>query len=278
MFTGTSKRGYSVTVGSVSPVVRAMNAIAAAKTETTATTRSTSTGQAQDTSDRTTRRAVVIENEVKDVPAQTPRSAHRLVAPLPSPGARHIQMAAASKQPIAPLLHPQAPVATDVTTRTHGYADVQLKSAATEPTTTLTRREQGDETAVVRSADTRPGKRRREIDEFDDMKQALLMQEIEDPMLVGEYSESIFSYMRELEVYAAFSLVTLFDFVYNQRSSEQILTFILSTLTHTHRSCWRHRLGTWRADQGMLGQFGGFVWISHAGCVILSTPLERLSS
>ncbi|KAG0283894.1 Cyclin-A2 [Linnemannia gamsii] len=207
MATGTNKPGYPVKAGSVSPFFMAMNTIVAAKTETTTTTRSTFTDRIQDISDRTTRRAGVIENEIENVPAQVSRSVQRLVAPLPSPGARHIQKAAAaSKQPIAPLRHPQVPAAADVEARTRGCADVQLKSAVTEPTTTLTRREREDDAVGVGSADTRPGKRRREVDEFDDMKQALLMQEIEDPMLAGEYSDSIFSYMRELEIMLAPSI------------------------------------------------------------------------
>jgi hypothetical protein len=83
---------------------------------------------------------------------------------------------------------------------------------------TYTRRERVSDAVGARSVDNRPGKRRREVDEFDDMKQALSMQEMEDPMLAGEYSDSIFSYMRELEVLVvlvAFSLVTLFDFSAN---------------------------------------------------------------
>ncbi|KAG0312409.1 hypothetical protein BGZ97_011210 [Linnemannia gamsii] len=64
---------------------------------------------------------------------------------------------------------------------------------------TYTRRERVSDAVGARSVDNRPRKRRREVDEFDDMKQALSMQEMEDPMLAGEYSDSIFSYMRELE-------------------------------------------------------------------------------
>lgn len=57
---------------------------------------------------------------------------------------------------------------------------------------------------VEGASDKRPGKRRRDIDESNELQRVLQIQEIEDPMLAGEYSESIFSYMRELEVYTMF--------------------------------------------------------------------------
>lgn len=215
---GSSKSDHTVTARPTSltvktPIVRTIKTVAAAATQTTITTaRSSTTGRLQETIDRTTRRTSVSQKGIKDVPSHamrlTPHTstepAHRHTTPLPSPGARRTRKAAAvPNQPAAPLGRPEGPIATDVVSRTRGplQADTRRATATMEDTVTHTRLERVVEAEEAGSSDTRPGKRRRVIGESNELQRTLWAQEIEDPMLAGEYSESIFSYMRELEVF-----------------------------------------------------------------------------
>ncbi|KAF9142338.1 G2/mitotic-specific cyclin [Mortierella sp. GBA39] len=129
------------------------------------------------------------------------------MAPLPSPGARRTRKAAAvvPNQPAAPLGRPEGPIATDAVSRTCGplQADARRAATTTEDTATHTRLVRAAEAEEAGSSDTKPGKRRRDIDETNELQRTLRVQDIEDPMLAGEYSESIFSYMRELEIMLA---------------------------------------------------------------------------
>ncbi|KAF9135017.1 G2/mitotic-specific cyclin, partial [Mortierella sp. 14UC] len=56
------------------------------------------------------------------------------------------------------------------------------------------------------SVDFGRGKRRRELDESEELRLQLRYSEMEDPMLIGEYSDDIFTYMREIEIMLAPSL------------------------------------------------------------------------
>lgn len=220
---GSSKSDHTTTARPASLIVKTSivgtaKTAAAATTQTTMTTaRSPTTCRLQETFDRTTRRTSVLQKEVKDAPSHAPRSpshtstepAHQHTAPLPSPGARRTQKAAAvPNQPAAPFGRPEGPIANDLVSRTCGplQADARRATTTTEDMATHTRLERAVGAEEARSSDTRPGKRRRDIDESDELKRTLRIQEVEDPMLAGEYSESIFSYMRELEVFTMFAL------------------------------------------------------------------------
>ncbi|KAG0063153.1 G2/mitotic-specific cyclin [Linnemannia elongata] len=215
---GSSKLEHTTTARPTSPIlksptVQTNKTVEAATIQTTIiTTRSPTTGQLQEMIDTTTRRTSVVQNELKEVPSHTPKStlhtstepAHRLTAPLPSPGAlRNRKAATVPNQPAAPPGRPEGPNDTDLVSWTCDplRADARRATTTTEDMATHTRLERAVE--VEGASDKRPGKRRRDIDESNELQRVLRIQEIEDPMLAGEYSESIFSYMRELEIMLA---------------------------------------------------------------------------
>ncbi|KAF9148695.1 hypothetical protein BG015_009558 [Linnemannia schmuckeri] len=211
---GWSNPDQIATSKSLSPFVRTTKTIAAATAEkSTTTARSPTTGRYREAIDTTNRRTIVVEKEVKDVPSHALKStpptsepAHRRLAILPSPGARLTRNATtAPTQPAAPIERLEEPSATDVTCRARGpvHADARLVTTTIEYTATHTGLERSVIAEEAGSADTKRGKRRREADESDELQRTLRIQEVEDPMLVGEYSEGIFSYMRELEIMLA---------------------------------------------------------------------------
>ncbi|KAF9296754.1 G2/mitotic-specific cyclin [Linnemannia elongata] len=214
----SSKSDHTTTARPTSPILKSLivqtnKSVEAATIQTTIiTARSSTTGQLQEMIDTTTRRTSVLQSGLKEVPSHKPKStlhtstepAHRLTVPLPSPGAlRTRKAAAAPNQPAAPPGRPEGPNDTDLVSWTCDplRADARRATMTTEDMATHTRLERAVE--VEGASDKRPGKRRRDIDESNELQRALRTQEIEDPMLAGEYSESIFSYMRELEIMLA---------------------------------------------------------------------------
>ncbi|KAG0200164.1 G2/mitotic-specific cyclin, partial [Mortierella sp. NVP41] len=82
-------------------------------------------------------------------------------------------------------------------------SEIRLETKSAAATTTQIRPEQTSMAQEELPVEARPGKRRRGVDESESFWKDLLYNEMEDPMLVGEYSDSIFSYMRELEIMLA---------------------------------------------------------------------------
>ncbi|KAF8934028.1 G2/mitotic-specific cyclin [Haplosporangium gracile] len=211
---GWSNPDQTATSRSSSPIVRTTKTIAVATAKTSTTTaRSPTTGRYQETIDRTTRRTVAAEKGVKDVPLHAPKStprtsdpAHRRAATLSSPRAILTRnTTTALTQLAAPIERLEGLSTIDVTCRARVpvHADARLVTTTTEYPATHTGLERAVAAEEARSADTKPGKRRREADESDELQRTLRVQELEDPMLAGEYSEGIFSYMRELEIMLA---------------------------------------------------------------------------
>ncbi|KAG0280090.1 G2/mitotic-specific cyclin [Linnemannia exigua] len=197
--TDTSRSGPPATTKSTSPSVR-NTTVDVPTTETLPTTgRPLNTVRIQDSLEKSTRRAVQAPQ-----PNFIPSRLERHIAPLPSPGARRTRKTAPTpKQLTAPTSRPSGPVTAQ---RPHDASLSEIQVATTNAMVSKTTQIGHERTIEVeerRPLEANRGKRRREIDESEMLQQQLMYNEMEDPMLAGEYSENIFAYMRELEIVLA---------------------------------------------------------------------------